>query len=70
MTYRHVYMNTNVTRCAVSSSSPLPYATEVCHISDMLQSEQSAETPLTRQLCKLTHQILCIAGVALVLSMR
>jgi Ca2+-transporting ATPase len=65
-----VYMNTNVTRGAgefVVTATGM--ATEVGHISGMLQAEQAAETPLTRQLSKLTHQILWIAGVALVVSM-
>src|SRR5208282_2720027 len=44
-------------------------ATEVGHISGMLQAEAAVKTPLTRQLDKLTHQILWIAGVALVVSM-
>ena len=35
----------------------------------MLQAEQAVKTPLTRQLDKLTRQILWIAGVALVVSM-
>ena len=40
-------------------------ATEVGHISGMLQAADDAETPLTRQLAALTNQILVIAGVAL-----
>jgi P-type Ca2+ transporter type 2C len=44
-------------------------AIEVGHISGMLQAEQAAKTPLTRQLDKLTQQILWIAGVALIVSM-
>ena len=39
-------------------------ATEVGHISGMLQAHQE-ETPLTKQLNRLTNQILIIAGVAL-----
>ena len=65
-----VYMNTNVTRGAgefVVTATGM--ATEVGHISGMLQAEQAVKTPLTRQLDKLTHQILWIAGVALVVSM-
>jgi len=65
-----VYMNTNVTRGAgefVVTATGM--ATEVGHISGMLQAEQAAKSPLTRQLDKLTHQILWIAGVALVVSM-
>ncbi|GAA2577163.1 cation-transporting P-type ATPase [Dactylosporangium fulvum] len=64
-----VYMNTNVTRgtgeLVVTGTG---MATEVGHISDMLQAEQGAETPLTRQLSRLTNQILVVAGVALLLS--
>src|SRR6516225_5479530 len=65
-----VYMNTNVTRGSgefVVTATGM--ATEVGHISGMLQAEQAAKTPLTLQLDKLTQQILWIAGVALVVSM-
>ncbi len=65
-----VYMNTNVTRGAgefVVTATGM--ATEVGHISGMLQAEQAIKSPLTRQLDKLTHQILLIAGFALVASM-
>ena len=65
-----VYMNTNVSRGAgefVVTATGM--ATEVGHISGLLQAEQAAKTPLTRQLDRLTHQILWIAGVALVVSM-
>jgi Ca2+-transporting ATPase len=65
-----VYMNTNVTRGSgefVVTATGM--ATEVGHISGMLQEEEAAKTPLTRQLDKLTRQILWIAGVALVASM-
>jgi len=64
-----VYMNTNVTRGAgqfVVTATGM--ATEVGHISGMLQAEQAAKSPLTRQLDKLTRQILWIAGVALIVS--
>jgi Ca2+-transporting ATPase len=43
-------------------------ATEVGHISDMLQGQTAEATPLTKQLNKLTNQILIIAGVALAIS--
>ncbi|MFF5232428.1 HAD-IC family P-type ATPase [Dactylosporangium sp. NPDC000521] len=43
-------------------------ATEVGHISGMPRTAQDAETPLTRQLSRLTNQILVVAGVALALS--
>jgi P-type Ca2+ transporter type 2C len=65
-----VYMNTNVTRGSgefVVTATGM--ATEVGHISGMLHAEQAAKTPLTRQLDKLTQQILWIAGVALIVSM-
>ena len=60
-----VFMNTNVTRGAgsfVVTSTGM--ATEVGHISRMLQSADDADTPLTLQLKKLTSQILVIAGAA------
>ena len=65
-----VFMNTNVTRGAgefVVTATGM--ATEVGHISGMLQAEEAVKTPLTRQLEKLTQQILVIAGVALIISM-
>ena len=63
------YMNTNVTRgTGVLVVTATGMATEVGHISGMLQAEKAAETPLTRQLAKLTNQILIIAGVALLAS--
>jgi Ca2+-transporting ATPase len=64
-----VYMNTNVTRGSgdfVVTATGM--ATEVGHISGLLQAEQAAKSPLTRQLETLTRQILWIAGVALVIS--
>jgi len=64
-----VYMNTNVTRGAgefVVTATGM--ATEVGHISGLLQAEEAAKSPLTRQLDKLTNQILWIAGAALVVS--
>jgi P-type Ca2+ transporter type 2C len=65
-----VYMNTNVTRGSgefVITATGM--ATEVGHISGMLAEEQAVKTPLTRQLDRLTGQILVIAGIALVTSM-
>lgn len=63
------YMNTNVTR---GSGELLVTATgmntEVGRISGMLQTEKDADTPLTRQLARLTNQILYIAGFALLAS--
>ena len=43
-------------------------ATEVGHISGMLQATGIEKTPLTKQLDALTNQILVIAGIALVIS--
>ena len=65
-----VYMNTNVTRGAgefVVTATGM--STEVGHISGMLQAEKAAKSPLTRQLDRLTKQILWIAGAALLVSM-
>ena len=65
-----VYMNTNVTRGAgefVVTATGM--ATEVGHISGMLAEEQDVTTPLTRQMDRLSRQILVIAGIALVASM-
>jgi Ca2+-transporting ATPase len=65
-----VYMNTNVTRGAgefVITATGM--TTEVGRISGMLNDEQAAKTPLTRQMDRLTGQILVIAGIALIASM-
>jgi Ca2+-transporting ATPase len=65
-----VYMNTSVTRGAgefVITATGM--ATEVGHISGMLAEEQAVKTPLTRQMDRLTGQILVIAGIALGASM-
>jgi Ca2+-transporting ATPase len=63
------FMNTQVTRGAgtilVTNTG---MATEVGHISGMLQVTKDEGTPLTRQLNALTNQILVIAGVALLIS--
>lgn len=63
------YMNTNVTR---GTGELLVTATgmntEVGRISGMLQTEKDEDTPLTRQLAKLTNQILIISGIALLAS--
>jgi Ca2+-transporting ATPase len=65
-----VYMNTNVTR---GSGEFLVTATgmntEVGHISGMLAAEDETVSPLTKQLKKLTDQILLIAGIAVIVSM-
>src|SRR6478609_5678045 len=64
-----VYMNTNVTRgSGAFVVIATGMATEVGHISDMLKAQDTVKTPLTRQLDKLTRQILWIAGAALVVS--
>jgi Ca2+-transporting ATPase len=65
-----VYMNTNVTRGTgefVITATGM--ATEVGRISGMLAEQQAVTTPLTRQLDRLSKQILVIAGIALVASM-
>jgi Ca2+-transporting ATPase len=65
-----VFMNTNTTRGAgqfVVTATGMN--TEVGHISNLLQHESETETPLTRQLAKLTTQILVIAGIAVAVSM-
>src|SRR6516225_1307493 len=62
------YMNTEVTRGAgdilVTATG---MATEVGHISGLLQTTKIEKTPLTKQLDALTNQIIVIALVALVL---
>ncbi|MFL5950885.1 MAG: cation-translocating P-type ATPase [Gaiellaceae bacterium] len=65
-----VFMNTNATRGAgqfVVTATGM--GTEVGHISNLLQHESEKETPLTRQLGKLTTQILIIAAIAVAVSM-
>jgi len=63
------YMNTAVTRgSARLLVTTTGMGTEVGRISGMLQTEVAAETPLTRQLNRLTSQILVIAGAALIIS--
>src|SRR3954466_5493132 len=64
-----VYMNTNVTRGTgrfVVAATGM--ATEVGHISGMLQHQDESKSPLTVQLEKLTKQLVTIAGLALVVS--
>src|SRR4051812_45206336 len=64
-----VYMNTNVTRGTgefVVTATGM--ATEVGHISGMLQTQSESKSPLTLQLDKLTKQLVTIAGLALVAS--
>jgi P-type Ca2+ transporter type 2C len=63
------YMNTNITRGAGELLiTATGMATEVGRISGMLQTEKESATPLTRQLGKLTNQILFISGFALLAS--
>ena len=65
-----VFMNTNVTRgSATFVVTATGMQTEVGHISEMLDSAEEMETPLTRQLTELTQQLILIAGVALIASM-
>jgi len=64
-----VYMNTNVTRGAgelVVTTTGM--STEVGHISHLLSQETESASPLTKQLNRLTSQILVISGTALVIS--
>src|SRR5262249_4465739 len=64
-----VFMNTNVTRGSgsfVVTSTGM--STEVGHISHMLQGAEEQDTPLTKQLKKLTGQILVISGVSVGIS--
>ena len=64
-----VYMNTNVTRgSGLFAVTATGMSTEVGHISNMLQHQDETVTPLTRQLQKLTMQILFISGGAVVIS--
>jgi P-type Ca2+ transporter type 2C len=63
------FMNCQVTRGAGTILvTTTGMATEVGHISGMLQATTVEKTPLTKQLDALTNQILVIAGVALVVS--
>ncbi len=60
------FMNTQVTRGAGTLLVVgTGMATEVGHISGMLQETKDEVTPLTRQLNSLTNQILLIAGISL-----
>ena len=64
-----VYMNTNVTRgTGTFVVTATAMATEVGHISGMLQHQDDSKSPLTVQLEKLTKQLVAIAGAALVAS--
>jgi Ca2+-transporting ATPase len=63
------FMNCQVTRGAGTILvTTTGMATEVGHISGMLQATEVEKTPLTKQLDALTNQILVIAGIALVVS--
>ena len=60
-----VYMNTSVTRGTgefVVTATGM--ATEVGHISGMLQAQPAVKTPLTRQLGRLSKQLLLVAAYA------
>src|SRR5215472_11236307 len=65
-----VYMNTDVTRgtgeFVVTATGMV---TEVGHISGLLAEGRDVTTPLTRQMDRLTGQILVVAGIALIASM-
>lgn len=64
------YMNTGVTRGTgefVVTATGM--ATEVGRISGMLAEQQDVTTPLTRQMSRLSKQVLVIGGIALVASM-
>ena len=64
-----VFMNTNTTRgTGTFIVTATGMATEVGHISHMLQSAGEQETPLTKQLQKLTSQILVLSGAAVAVS--
>src|SRR3954471_4707307 len=64
-----VYMNTNVTRgTGEFIVTATAMATEVGHISGMLQAQDASKSPLTVQLEKLTKQLVTIAALALVVS--
>ena len=64
------FMNCQVTRGAATILVVTTgMATEVGHISGMLQSTTIEKTPLTKQLDALTNQILVIAGIALAVSL-
>ena len=63
------FMNSQVTRGAGTMvATSIGMATEVGHISGMLEETQDEKSPLTIQLEKLTRQLLVIAGLALVAS--
>jgi Ca2+-transporting ATPase len=64
-----VYMNTNVTRgTGEFLVTATGMATEVGHISGLLQGQDDSKSPLTVQLEKLTKQLVTIAGLALIAS--
>ena len=63
------FMNTNVTRGSGRMVvTAIGNATEVGHISTMLQADDGVDTPLTRQINALTRQLLVIAAIALAAS--
>ena len=63
------FMNTQVTRgSGTMVATAIGMATQVGHISGMLETANDEKTPLTVQLENLTKQLLIIAGLALVAS--
>ena len=65
-----VFMNTSVTRgSATFVTTATGMSTEVGHISEMLDTAEETETPLTIQLAQLTQRLIAIAGLALIASM-
>ena len=65
-----VFMNTSATRGSGSFVvTATGMATEVGHISEMLEQADATVTPLTLQLARLTRQLIAIAGAALIASM-
>ncbi|MEU7873009.1 cation-transporting P-type ATPase [Dactylosporangium sp. NPDC049140] len=65
MTYMHTSVTRGTGEMVVTATG---MTTEVGRISGMLQTGKEPPTPLTRQLSRLTNQILLVAGVALLVS--
>jgi P-type Ca2+ transporter type 2C len=64
-----MYMNTSVTRgTGEFMVTATGMGTEVGQISGMLQAQPTVKSPLTRQLDRLSKQLLLVAGVALIAS--
>ncbi|MBO0729124.1 MAG: HAD-IC family P-type ATPase, partial [Acidimicrobiaceae bacterium] len=65
-----LFMNTSVTRGTgefVVTATGM--ATEIGHVSEMLEAQRAVKTPLTRQLDRLAKQLLIVAGISLIVSM-